>query len=158
MALEPGEVKTHHDFFLTTPLKYARDGDRHEATFVRLEAPTSRHSDECSFLKQAFFLAAQDQEGSDEEVGDGKEVSEDAQILGMIAMLAQSSRVELPQVFRVARKLFTSGVALVEGEAKLTSNLLDKMSQDDFERMLGAYLVNFTAGSLMRRTGADSSA
>lgn len=148
------DPKTEIDFPLTQAFTYAHQGSNVEATFVRLTAPTSRHSKECAALKQAFFRAqnsfqaqASDVEPSGEKI-DGSDV---------ILMMAASTAVELPDVFDVARRLFSGGVALVDGETKLTGGLMDRMSQDDFESMLGEYLVNFTLASSLEKMNEKSS-
>lgn len=139
------EIKTEIDFHLTTTFNYSHKGESTEATFIRLTAPTSRHSRECAALKQAFFRAVPRNE--DAEQPDDLADPEGQDVITMIAM---SDRVELPDVLDVARKLFTNGVAMIDGETKLTNPLIDRMSQDDWEAMIGEYMVGFTLASSLR--------
>ena len=144
-------------YVLTTPFTYSHKGGLQEASFVELTSPTSRHSKECGALKQAFFRAQnslQVSKGARQgvEIPDEKINGED-----VVMMLAASKDVDLPEVFDVARKLFTGGVALLDGETKLTVGVIDRMSQDDFEAMLGEYLVNFTLASLLEKMNEKSS-
>lgn len=151
--------ETEFDFPLTQDFSYSHKGDQVDARFIKLTAPTSRHSKECAALKQAFFRAqnsfvAQARE-SDAEPSGEKITGDD-----VIMMMAASKDVDLPDVFDVARKLFTSGtIAVVDGEpgCRLTSALVDKMSQEDFEVMLGEYLVNFTLASSLEKMNDKSS-
>jgi len=57
---------------------------------------------------------------------------------------------DMAQLFGVAKKLFFSqGIAMVEGEQRFTGPIYDTMSIDDFEKMLGEYLVNFILQSAL---------
>jgi len=145
-------------FILDKPFKYGtKSGDQDSASWIELRPPTTRNSRECSALKQAFFRAANE---SESEEGGPTEIDGDArgpQGEGIIAVMAMSTEVDLPEIMEVARKLFSSGVAQVDGETKLTTRLIESMSQDDFERMLGEYLVNFTLASALARTRKPSS-
>ncbi len=155
--------KVEFDFPLTTGFTYSRGGGQEEATFVKLLAPTSRNSREGGALFQAFGRAqtelAERRAVTTAATSKAQEESDAEDITGedVILMLAASSSVEYPDVLDVARKLFSSGVALVDGETKLTGGLMDRMSLVDFERMLGEYLVNFTLASLLSKTKGSSS-
>jgi len=146
------DEKSEIDYHLTTPVSYSHGGEKAEAQFIRLTAPTSRHSRECAALKQAFFRSCpQDREANpDAEIGEvaGHDV---------IVTIASSRDVSLPDVIDVARKLFTSGVAMVDGEVKLTQHLIDAMSQDDLEGMVGDYMVGFTLASSLEKMRERSS-
>lgn len=142
------------DFFLTEgrTLQYAAQGGMHEGTFIRCEAPSPKVSQHAAFLKQAFVRASSvfkdmDVSGAEAEQAEGKKPSGEE-----VVLIIAASDVDLGEVLAVGRKLLTSGVAKVEGEAKLTTALIDAMGQDDFERLVGDYIVNFTASSLFSKT------
>lgn len=142
------EKKTEIDYHLLTPFTYAHGGGTHEASFIRLLAPTSKVARECAYLKQAFFRSVP----KDADAGDKAEAAELPSGEDVMMVLAMSKDVELPDVLDVARKLFTAPkIAMVDGEAKLTNHLIDTMDQDDFERMLGEYLVGFTLASQLAK-------
>lgn len=156
MSDEKVEVKREFDFPLTTSFPYgAGGGDLRDAEFIKLTAPTSRNSNECAALKQAFWRSAH---RDVQETKDDKDDS-DIDIKGqdVIVMLAMSQNVDLPDVMATARRLFTKGkVATVDGEANLTQPLFDLMSQEDTEAMLGEYLVNFTLASSLAQIKKQS--
>lgn len=139
-------------FVLGSPISYSLKGHQETARTIELRPPAARHSRECAALKQAFFRAVKDQEDStgaaEAEVDlaspDERKKNGGA---GIISVLAMSSSVSLPDTLDVAKKLLTNGVAFVDGEVKLTAHLIDAMSQDDFERLVGDYLANFTLAS-----------
>lgn len=147
---EAFEAKTEFNFTLVTPISYSKGSDQLEATFILLKAPTTRNSRECAALKQAFFRAIPDT-GKDEKPAKKEEKPPEIDGSEIIIMMAMSDRVDLADTMETARKLFSSGagIALVDGEEKLTSTLIDRMSQDDFEQMTGAYLANFTLASAL---------
>lgn len=150
-----------HRFVLETPFRYAtKGGDQETASWIELRPPTTRHSRECAALKQAFLRASnslEESSGTPTEIESDKK-SEGPSGMGLVTVIAMSTVVDLPDVLEVARKLFSNGVAWVEGEMKLTAKLIEGMSQDDFERMLGEYLVNFTLASTLAQAKKTSSA
>lgn len=135
---------------LKHPFKYAYKGNEQEASFIELKAPTSKNMTECAALKQAFTRALPDNDNATDEDREGKELAE---ITGkdIMGLILRSKDVELITVLLHARKLFTSGIAQVEGEEKLTRHLAEEMDPDDFEDMTGEYLVNFTLASLLQK-------
>jgi len=133
-------------YTLIEPLPYAHKGDEVEGSFITLLPPTSRNMKECAFLKQAFFRAIPRDVEPDEAETDDPVTGE--QIMMLILM---SQEVDLAPVLAHGRELLTSGRALVDGEAKLTKPLMDKISQADLEGMVGDYMANFILASELRK-------
>jgi hypothetical protein len=133
---------------LSTPFEYALKGEMEKASFITLAAPTFKQIDKIAPIKQAFVSAIADLGGGSGEEAK-QEPGEVEAITGpqVMAILYQS-KGNMSQVFLFAQALFKE-VALVDGEVKLTTPLMEKMDIVDFERMLGEYLANFTAPSLM---------
>ncbi len=158
MSDETPEVSDEpYRFSLTKPVRYAtKNGEQEDALWIELRPPTPKHQRECSILYQSFMRAVS-QQGSDEKEGEVQGDAEGPTGSGIIAVLAMSTAVELADVMDTARKLFSSGVAFIEGEVKLTSHVIDSMSMSDFERMLGEYLVNFTLASQLAQAKKKSS-
>jgi hypothetical protein len=150
------ENETEFQYILQTKFSYANKGETVQAEFITLSAPTSRTTRECAALKQAFFRATNDQETTTTT----RESDADLDIDGsdVMALLAISSSVDLPDVMDIGKKLFQMpGIALVDGETKLGSTLIDRMSVDDFESMLGEYFVNFILAFSLRKMKDKSS-
>jgi hypothetical protein len=61
----------------------------------------------------------------------------------IVATIYGSACVEANVVWAQARALLKENVALVDGEQKLTTPLMEKMSPYDFESMVGEYIANF---------------
>jgi hypothetical protein len=135
------------DYQLKKPFEYSKDGQFYPAAFLRLTAPTSKNATEGAILKQAFMrasLAATYGRGNDDAPDKPAKQPTGREI---IAVLAMSQAVELAEVLKAAQRLFTSGVAMVDGETKLTLPLYEKMALADVEEALGDYLVNFIISS-----------
>ena len=139
-----------YEYTLKVPFEYAyKNGNMQEANFISITAPTIKQIDKFAPIKQAFMAAASEiaanhnTENSDQS-GDDVEMSTDQY---MLVMYRGSG--DMAQVMIYAQELFKSGVALVDGETKLTQPILDKMSIEDIEGLLGAYIANFIAPSLM---------
>jgi len=146
MSQDPREERAV-DYPLAVPFTYGAGGNTEDARFVRLFPPTPSNSDECAFLKQALFQAVAEQDDGAED--DREERKRDDDELpdprALVGAIAASRSADYPKVLKVAKKLFASGIAKVDGEAKLTANTInEKMDQTDFELLLGTFLANFT--------------
>lgn len=136
------------DFPLTTGVPYAKNGEEVEGVFIKLHAPSAKQLKECTTLKQAFFQAIsafQDREAPKTETKDDANIDGEA-IISALYM----SDVDMVKVLLNAKELFVSGVALIDGEIKLTRPILDAMSQDDLEAMTGEYMANFILSSVLK--------
>jgi hypothetical protein len=140
-------------YVLTTPVTYAHKGNQEQATFVELTAPAARNSKECAALKQAFWKSIDtDAEGSS-EAEPTNVTPED-----VVTMIAMSRDSDLADALEVAKRLFTKGkVANLDGEAPLTSPVIENMAMEDLEGMFGTYMVNFILASSLRRMKEHSS-
>ncbi len=136
-------------FELTEPFEYASGGDMVSANFIELTPPTSRNMTECSALKQAFYRAIPEG-GRDDDDKPEKEDTDDITGSEVISMILRSKDVDLITVLLHAKELFKS-VGLVDGEVKFGKPLIDLMDPDDFENMVGEYLVNFILASTLRK-------
>lgn len=135
-------------FPLTTSFDYSKGGEQINAEFIACSAPNSNYMKECAALKQAFFRALPEGESSGEEAN-----PDDLDMAGadVMMMIAQSTKVELSDVLEIGRKLLGSGLCQVDGEQKLVDSMIKKMSMDDFESLVGEYLVNFILASSLER-------
>lgn len=144
------ELTEFHFDLKRSNITYAHAGDQPSASFILLTAPTSRHSRECAFLKQAFFRAVpRDQEPDPDAKFESPSGAD------MITILAMSRDVDLADVIDVGKKLLVQGVAMVDGSEKLNQTILDRMHQEDVEEMIGEYMVNFTLASTLARMSAE---
>lgn len=145
------EEQSFIDYQLETSIMYHFKGDEVEGGFISLYPPSSKNIKECCELKQAFFRSLPKNDATKPPVEDEKD--EDAGITGeaIIGLISMSDKVELSHVLLTARELFKSGVALMEGETKLTTPMLDKLSIDDLEGMVGEYMAVFILASALKK-------
>lgn len=138
---------SEHIYELKSSFKYAKGGEQEDANFISLTAPTFKQIDKVTPIKQAFMSAItgiQDSALASSEVeGDNTEITGEQCI-----QLMYHWSGDLTSVFLHAEQLFKSGVALVDGETKLTTPLMEKMQVVDFEGLVGEYIANFIAPSL----------
>lgn len=150
MSVDSGKIADKFNYELESPFNYAIKGDLQEANFITLLAPSSKHISYCADLKQAFFRALPTDSGGEKSEGDAKGI-DDLDGEAIMMLISMSKDVDLKSVLISARELFSSGLALVDGETKLTKPLIDEMSQDDLENMLGEYYLNFILASWLRK-------
>ena len=143
--------KKEFDFPLTKKIPYAKDGEQVKGSFIKLTPPSSKQLTQCAFLKQSFIRAVTEQ-ARNNPVAE-KEADDGVRIKGqdIIYLLYGSESVDMAKILLSAIELFKSGVATVEGEVKLTKPLLEEMSNDDLEGMLGEYLANFILRSVLSK-------
>lgn len=144
---------TSHEYQLITPVQYGRaNGTFAMATFVQLRAPTSRNRRECALLKEAFFLAIPKAEAIEGAKKSQTEAPVERKIAGsdIIALIGQSRDASLPDVIETGVSLLLNQTAFLDGDQKLTKPLLEAMSYDDIEGMVGEYLRVFLLKSALK--------
>ena len=148
---------SEYTYELKHPFQYANKGEQVDASFITITGPNYKQMDKVAPIKQAFTVAIEEtargeseaieaaKEAAEEAVGEEDELIPPSQV---IQVLYRASS-DITKVFLYAEQLFKSGAALVDGETKLTTPLMEKMHLDDFEGLVGAYISNFIAPSLM---------
>jgi len=133
---------------LKDSLEYASKGEKQPATFIEIVAPSFKQMGSFTPIKQALTAALSEvTEGLDVNPVDDKDPEP---ITGpQVMQLMHRGSGDMTKVMLHAQQLFKSGVALIDGEEKLTIPLMDSMSLRDFEGLLGEYVANFIVPSLM---------
>jgi len=143
-------------FTLSEPVKYGdKSGELQEGAFLTLLPPTSKNMAECAALKQAFFRALP-KDGQMQAEADAADSNAEVTGDAVMTLIAMSKDVELASVLTIGRELLTSGVALVDGEVKMTKPIADTMSQDDLESAIGEYIATFIIASALRKAKKTS--
>lgn len=132
---------------LKTKFEYSFKGEMREASFISLRAPTMKEHNLASKLKQSIYnlIKNETQENDTQEKKTEKSTDDDAEITAelILMMMFASNNIDINVVFEQAKELFGSGLALIDGEQKLNNPLVQKMSIDDFQNLIGEYIVNF---------------
>jgi len=122
------EGKTEFNYILKTKFTYAKGAEQVEAEFITLSAPTSKTTQECSALKQAFFRAMGERENARTKSGSTDAEAEDIEGSDVLILIAMSSKVDLPEVMEIAKKLFQQPtIALIDGETKMKTELMGRI-------------------------------
>lgn len=140
---------SEHIYELKHPFEYAHKGDTQEASFITLFAPTFKQIDKVAPIKQAFTAAISEVTESVDTDQEAPETDTDSVTGPQVMQLMYRWSGDMTSVFLHAEQLFKSGAALVDGETKLTTPLMEKMQLVDFEGLVGDYIANFIAPSLM---------
>jgi len=134
---------------LKNPFDYAYKGENQTASFITLLAPTYKQMGNFTPIKQAF-TAAITEVTADLDPEATTEGGDDTGVTATAAMqLMYRWTGDLTKIFLYAEQLFKSGAAMIDGETKLTTPLLEKMDMVDVEGLTGEYIANFIAASLM---------
>lgn len=138
-------------YTLKHPFQYTSGGDVVDASFITITAPNYKQLQHAVPIKQAFAVAISEISVSDADrekaAAESKEDGEQIKPEQAMQLIYASSR-DANKTLLYAAELFKSGAALIDGETKITAPLLEKMSGEDFEGLVGAYLVNFIVPSL----------
>lgn len=139
-----------HNVKLNTPIKYAYGGEKQESTFVELIAPNFKQIEHFLPIKQAFLGAVSEVNTGKDREEDNDTIDDDNTITGeqVLTLMMQSSQ-DMKKVYLHCVELFKSGTALIGGEAKCTINLIETMPLSDFDKLVGEYIANFIATSLL---------
>ena len=139
---------------LDNPFTYSYRGDSREAEFITIHPPTMRQHKQAAALKQSIIQmsvkAATGADSTEEEEGEAVDdpKSEDDEGFNaeeIILTLYASEHVDINVVFQQAEDLLLcQGIAMIDGEQKLNGPLMQKMTPDDFEKLVGEYIANFT--------------
>lgn len=135
-----------YQYDLKRKFNYAKSGESKEASFILLKAPNSTNRKECAQLKQAFFRSLPEPK---ESTDNKDEDSVDIKAGDVMVLIARSPNVDYAEFLEIASKLMISNVALVDGDTKLTIPIMNQMSNDDVEGMVGEYMVNFILASAL---------
>lgn len=147
--MEATEITVHLD----SPFTYAFKGDKRESQFITIYPPSMRQHKQAAALKQSIIQMsmkaavnaggvseAVDDKGASDEEDDSEGLDADT----VIFMLYASEHVDVNVVFQQAEDLLLcQGIAMVDGEQKLNGPLIQKMSPEDFEKLVGEYISNF---------------
>lgn len=139
-------------FTLTTPVKFSFEGEDTDGTFITLTEPSIKQLKYVAAFKKAFFQCAEKaSSGVDTDSDQVKDTGDKEKVTSEIIMaLLYAHYPDMEQLFNIARKLFMSiGIAKVEGLSDFNQSVYDTMSIDDFENMIGTYLVNFILRSAL---------
>ena len=135
------------EYTLSDPVKFHRQGQTEESTLLVFQAPSAKNRKKVAKLKQGMMRAIDGIQGESVQNVDGK--PEDINPREVLALLQMSSVIEYDEYLETFVGLMTSGVCRVDGsEIMLNEKMLEDVTCEDLDNILGEYLVNFILGSL----------
>ena len=141
------------DFTLSDPIEYQAKGENTKASLLELSAPAANNRRKVAKLKQGFMRVVNEipesakqeaKEIVDKKEGEKKEETSPREILALLQM----GSIDYADYIDTFVGLLTSGICKVEGETPITGLMVDKISCEDLERLMGEYFVNFILGSV----------
>lgn len=136
------------NFDLNCEVKYAHNGEETIAKFIELSPPTFKQLDRCAPLKQAFFRAVSQTRDMATTEGETETDIEDMEPEN-IAQLIYTSDEDATKFLLHGVELLKSGIAKVEGTEKVTQPIIDQLSLDEIEKLIGTYMLNFILASVL---------
>ena len=157
---------------LDTPISYAYEGEMVEAQFILVKKPTVKNMSLISPISSIYQTNLQDWianiDGLDETLEKAREIVDldkaKKKAAGEEEEKDEEEKMSWDDALKIAYKnpdnvvkltscfseLLRNGLFLLDGVQKLTVPLIDEMDSDDFEKLLGSFIVNFTHASLFR--------
>lgn len=137
---------------LSRPVKFTPDGsgEQVDGDFVTLREPTcaARELEICAYFKQAFFQASASLVGAASGQSGSTTKGDDIKGSDLVYMMYASSATDMPKALEKAKELFKI-VGKIADKKLLTDSMLSSMAQDDIDKLLGEFLVNFTLRSVL---------
>jgi len=132
-------------------------GETVTASELHLYAPSERSRDIAPLIKQMFtqaLMSGRDmasQQNLDEQKRDAnpnEEVKMDGEVV--ITLLYMSKVVDIIKMCDLFRKLILSpNICFLDDKQPITSLLLENLSMEEFDRLMGEYLANFMLPSAL---------
>lgn len=158
--------KAEFEFNLLTPFDYHCNGVLAKAEVLSIKAPVFKQASHVSKIKQYFFVAFKHQwdaltpEQQAKAEADEKKAELEAKENGtpivdnqtmevharqVLGALTACPVLDIAELFKTFAKLLADGTAFIADDNKtpLTSGLVDRLSYEDVERLLGEYIVHF---------------
>lgn len=149
------DMKKEVSVSLTSVVQYHSGGELKTATMVSLKAPTMKSLKHAAAMKQGFFQAMSAVKSDSVETKTSGDDDGEMNGEAVLALLYMSD-IDIDAFFNAARELMKSGSAKLDDQVDLNDTLLNQLSVEDFEKLVGEFLVNFTlASTLMKMKSSD---
>jgi hypothetical protein len=132
------------------PIEVHVGGENELHSEIVFESPTSKNMREVSQLKQSFSRALMEvqERNAGKTVSETDKTAEDITGEDLMQMAAISSE-PLEHLLEIGHKLLVSGVGKVAGQ-KFSSTMMQDVSCDELERMVGEYCRVFILRSFLK--------
>ena len=147
------------DYRLSQPVPYADQGETVEGEVLVCTAPKGKNRKDVTKLKQMFFRSLPDQDSASiekaqaaKELKEEEASEEDISINGneILFIVMQSAKVEYDDFIELGRKVLSSGCCSIDGVKEVNSTIIDRLSVEELENVVGEYVAFFIVSSAMK--------
>lgn len=154
MAKQKAQPITEMNYKLSSAVPYASHGEQVFSFNIKLKAPLGRHRAHLIRLKQGFMrsvLAAQKNAPERaENIAENNVEAEPYVISGAdIIKLFYGSDIDLVKLQDEFRLLLAANIGEIAEGIPLNAYMIDQISQEDFEGIMGDYMAAFIVSSLI---------
>lgn len=135
------------DFELSEPVEYSAKGDVTTGSKIVCYAPKPSQRSKVMKLKQIFF---QSLPKTNQQKTESKE-QESSEITGseVLFVVAQSD-ASYPDFIELGRSIICDRNAKIDDAEYITTAIIDKISLDDLELLVGGYVANFIVNAALK--------
>lgn len=144
------EIKSEFEFVLNKAISYMKDGETLQTKTLILKSPCRNNGRIISKLRQGFFRGMKSLEKEGVHDNSIKESTEKKELSATeIVVMMDMSDTSMPDYEDSFEKLLLNDICYLDeaGKEKLTKPVAVKIDCEDFLRLLGEYLENFTMSS-----------
>jgi hypothetical protein len=145
------------EYALSSDVAYTNsEGKKDTGVFIALYAPSVSQMKHASLLKQLVMRAIGESNKNNTQKPDSNDSQKSAkgsEITGddFLMVLMSSPSIDFLDAVNAFKALLCSGAGKIDGKEKLSDSIINAMSADDFEKMMGVYLEGFLLGSLIAK-------
>ncbi len=139
---------------LSYPIEYAFEGQTLEADHLMMVSPSAASIKFTSQIKNLFFDAISKNRNEIESKEPLKKDSSDQSDITPVMVeyiLSTCNSGSVDKLHQCLKDLFCSGAIKLPTGQRINIVQLDKLSLEDYEKLIGEYVVNFIIGSLLKR-------
>jgi hypothetical protein len=148
-------MKDEIEVLLTKKIPYSKGGESLNAESVLLTAPSARDLKETTILKQSFFQAIASLKSQGEESASDIDAQVDDMTGDDVLSMMFMSNVDMNKFFDSAKSVLKK-CAKLDGVVELNDHLIDELNGDDFEKLVGEFLINFILASTLKKMKRSS--
>jgi hypothetical protein len=147
------------EYRLTQPIEYSDQGEMVPGEVLVLTAPKGNQRKEITKLKQTFFraISSGNESLSEEQIEVAKDKrseseSEEIEINSdeVLFIVMQSSSVDYADFIEIGRKVILGGICKIDGVKTVNAVIVDRLSVEDLENLIGSYVAFFIVSSAMK--------
>ena len=147
------------EYRLAQPIEYSDQGEMVPGEVLVLTAPKGNQRKDITKLKQTFFRAitSTNDPANSEQIEEAKEKRDEVEESELeinsdevLFVVMQSSSVDYADFIEIGRKVLIGGICKIDGVKTVNSVIIDRLSVEELENLIGAYVAFFIVSSAMK--------